>query len=246
MMLSGWTEDLTRRWRRLRFRLWAWSSPLKLRYSLMILSKISRHPYLRLIGLYLRVPRHFPCHLPPPPSRIAAYDPEVYMDEHHLDIFELRLLPIWRWRDTMQRSFYRLYEAFSAYDEPLVGYETEYFWKRQPGWDPGLIRDPREDGCTDPEELAVLASLAEALVDSFNWRLSLGLRRDGRHVEEEGDDDGGPADYVAYHNPVWTESAPVLPERLILHKYSDPHDASSHPLFDKRNIKATTAALRTV
>lgn len=40
--------------------------------------------------------------------------------------------PHWRWRDTMQRSFYRSYESFCAYDEPLIGYETEYFWKRLP------------------------------------------------------------------------------------------------------------------
>ncbi|KND88453.1 hypothetical protein TOPH_06839 [Tolypocladium ophioglossoides CBS 100239] len=165
------------------------------------------------------------------------------MDEQHPDIFELHLLPVWQWRDTMQRSFYRLYEAVCAYDEPLIGYETEYFWKRQPGWNPDVLRDPREDGCMDPEQLAVLASLAEGLVWSFNWRLSLGLRRDGRHVESE---DGGPTDYIPVVSPAWTKEAPVLDERLILHKYSDPDDTRSDPDFDKRNIQATTAALRTV
>lgn len=242
-MLSRWTKEVTWRLRRLRWRMWLWSSPLRLRYTLVVLSKIRRYPLLSLLRLYLRYPRHFPCNLPPPPRRIIAYEPEVYMDEHHPDIFELRLLPIWRWRDTMQRSFYRLYEAFCAYDEALIGYETEYFWKRQPMWNPELLRDPREDGCTDPEQLAVLASLAEGLIWSFNWRLGLGMRRDGRHVESE---DGSPVDYVPYAPPVWTEAAPVLPQRFILHSYNDPEDSSSDPDFDKRNIQATTAALRTV
>ncbi|KHN95249.1 uncharacterized protein MAM_06960 [Metarhizium album ARSEF 1941] len=168
-----------------------------------------------------------------------AYDPEAYMDETHPDIFELRLLPVWRWRDTMQRSFYRLYEAVCAYDEALIGYETEYFWKRQPSWNPELLRDPHEDGCTDPEQLAVFASLAEALVWSFNWRLSLGLRRNGRHVES-----GSPVDY--FSAPSWTHHVPALDERLILHKYHDPNDKSSDPDFDKRNIQASSASLRTV
>ncbi|KAG9250981.1 uncharacterized protein F5Z01DRAFT_677235 [Emericellopsis atlantica] len=158
-----------RRWRR---RVQFWSSPLKLRYSIIVLSKITDHPYRYLARLFLRYPRHFPVILPPPPREIIAYAPEAYMDEHHLDIFELRLIPIFRWRDTLQSSFYRLYEAFCAYDEPLIGYETEYLWKRQTHWNPEDIYDPRLDGCNDSEQLAVLASLAEALIWSPSMDIS--------------------------------------------------------------------------
>jgi hypothetical protein len=166
------------------------------------------------------------------------------MDEKYPDIYQLRLLPIWRWRDTMERSFYRLYEAFCAYDEPLIGYETEYFWKRQPTWEPELLRDPREDGCVDPEQFAALASLAEALVWSFNWRYSLGLRRNGRHVDN---DSVALVMQEKYSAPAWTIQAPVLDKRLVLHSNDNyPNDTSSDPDFEKRNIQAGTAALRTV
>ncbi|KAG8407297.1 hypothetical protein J3458_020787 [Metarhizium acridum] len=232
-------EYLARKWRRWRWRMEFYATPLELRYSIRVLSQFCQHPFLTLLGLFLRIPRYFPCYLPPAPRYVMAYAPETYVDEKHPHIFQLRLLPVWRWRDSMQRSFYRLYEAFCAYDEVHIGYETEYFWKRQPGWNPELLRDPREDGCTDPEQLAVFASLAEALIWSFNWRLSLGLRRDGRHVE-------GNTEYPTLSVPTWTNEGPVLDKRLILHKYNDPNDTSSDPDFDKRHIQASSAALRTV
>uniref|UniRef100_A0A8H7NI05 Uncharacterized protein n=1 Tax=Bionectria ochroleuca TaxID=29856 RepID=A0A8H7NI05_BIOOC len=85
-------------------------------------------------------------------------------------IYETRLIPAWRWRDTLQRAFYRLYETVCAYDEPLTGYEAEYLWRRsdRPAWRPEMLRDPRDDGCGDREQLAVMASLADALTDAFN------------------------------------------------------------------------------
>lgn len=229
---------LTRKWRRWRWRMELYATPLELRYSVRVLAQIRHHPVLALLGLFLRYPRHFPCELPPTPRLIMAYEHETYMDERHPDVYELRLIPVWKWRDSMQRSFYRLYEAFCAYDEVLIGYETEYWWKGQPGWDPRDLRDPREDGCVDTEQLAVMASLAEAVVASFNWRLSLGLRRDGPPVEGD--------NYTPLENPVWAEHAPVLQARLYVHAYDDPDDKSSNPDFDKRNIQASTAAMRTV
>lgn len=78
---------------------------------------------------------------------------------------------------------------------------------------------------------------------SFSWRLCLGLRRDRKHVKN---DDGSPVDYVPHAHPVWTEASPAPDERFILHSYSDPDDTSSNPFFDKRNIQATIAALKTV
>lgn len=166
------------------------------------------------------------------------------MDETHPDIYDLRLIPLWRWRDTLQRSFYRLYETMCAFDEPLIGYETEYIWKRHPRWDLRDLRDPREDGCDDPEQYAVLASLLEALVYSFNWRLELGLRRNGKHVDRA--EDGSAADFVPYVCPSWAIAAPALETRLILHDYGDSTVGGSSDFFQKRNIQASAAALRTV
>lgn len=232
-------------WRRWIWRLRRYRTPLQLRYSYAILGKIYLFPLLQLLRLLTRIPRSFPCVMPPPPRHVMGYPPEAYMDETHPDIYDLRLIPLWRWRDTMQRSFYRLYEAMCAFDEPLIGYETEYFWKRHPRWDPGALADPQQEGgYQDPEQYAVLASLAEALVYSFNWRLDLGLRRDGRHVDRLEDESA--AEYVPYRCPAWTVAVPALETRLILHDYGDSTVTGSSDFFEKRNIQASAAALRTV
>ncbi|KAK4042241.1 hypothetical protein C8A01DRAFT_33741 [Parachaetomium inaequale] len=54
----------------------------------------------------------------------------------------MRLIPLWTWKDTPQRSFFRLYEAFCAGHEEFIGYETEYFWKHsRPAGTVELLRD---------------------------------------------------------------------------------------------------------
>ena len=236
---------LAKKWNQWRWRLASYHTPLKLRYSVGVLRQCYSNPTWRLLLLLFRFPRHLPCDLPPCPRQITAYEPETYMDERHPDIYELRMVPVWRWRDTMQSSFYRLYETICACDESLTGYETEYWWKRtEPGWNPELLRDPRDDGCVDEEQLSVLASVAEAIVDSFNWRLEQGLRRDGNHVER--DDFRAPTPHTPYIYPVWTTSAPVLEKKLLLHDYGSSIDSESSPQFARRNIQASTAALHTV
>ncbi|KAK7215981.1 hypothetical protein V2G26_003984 [Clonostachys chloroleuca] len=236
-------NHLSAKWRQWRWQMEFYHTPLELRYSYRLLSRISDHPLLSLLLLFLRIPRFFPCRLPPRPRDIMAYQPEAYMNQHHPDVYETRLIPAWRWRDTPQRAFYRLYETVCAYDEPLTGYEAEYLWRRsdRPAWRPEMLRDPREDGCADREQLAVMASLADALTDAFNWRLELGLRPDGELVE------GGPGSgFVAYARPAWTAAAPRLQSRLVLHDYGDSSIAGSSEPFDRRNIQASAAALRTI
>ncbi|KAK4153231.1 hypothetical protein C8A00DRAFT_43795 [Chaetomidium leptoderma] len=185
-----------------------------------------------------------------------SYDEKSYMFQHHRDLLDLRLIPLWRWRDTPQRSFFRLYEAFCAHHEEFIGYETEYFWKHaSPAWTVELLHHPREYGCVDQEQLAVFASLAEALAESFNWRLMWGWRRDGRHVERSSDD--GPPVYMAILKPPpWTAEVPPLKEKLVLHdfgrwrKYYDigGDDGFTGEMcpFEKRNIEAGDGSLRTV
>jgi hypothetical protein len=101
----------------------------------------------------------------------------------------------------------------------------------------------RQAGGTDPEQFAVLASLAGVLVKPFNWRLSPGLRRDGRHVLVYGDNPG-PSEYIAV--PAWTMTAPILDERLVLYGHRDPDETTSYPDFEKRNIQVIAGSLRTV
>ena len=87
-----------------------------------------------------------------------AYPRRQYFETHHRALLLERLLPLWRWRDTAPRSFFRMYEGLCAHHDDYIGYETEYFWYRNdPAWTPEMLPDPREFG----ELAAGDASLAD-------------------------------------------------------------------------------------
>lgn len=132
-----------------------------------------------------------------------------------------------------RRSFFRLYKSFCTGFGPAIQYECKYFWYRtRPAFNPGLLEDPRKYGCTDPEQYAVMASLCEELVASFNWRLELGLRRGlGNFAERE-----DPVPYEPYVCPGWARLAPALGEELPLHKMSE--SSRSTETFAQRKIVA--------
>lgn len=227
-----------------------WQSPLGLRRTLRILRGISDRPYLFLLRLLWPIPWYFPCDLPDPP-RVLQQAPEI-VAKRYRHIYKLRLIPLWRARDTPLRSFYRLYEAYCADDDDLVGFETEYFWKRggaEPSsWATACIPDPRDP---DPERYAVLATLAEQLVDAFNWRLKLGKRRNGDFIEPA--EDGTPAAFVPEACPSWVKHVPPLDELLVLHDWRDfssrqqqQQQQHGDSTAYKRNVKAASGALTTV
>jgi len=152
------------------------------------------------------------------------------------DLMRLRMMPLWQARDTPQRSFYRLYEAFCASDGHMVTYETEYFWHHtSPRWATSNIPDPE---CEDPEQYAVMASLAEVLVLSFLWRLEIGLRRNGA---AEGPEAEPPE--VLECCPPWTAKVPRLDKELII----NPDDIMYFDSpFHSRNITTSTGHFYTV
>lgn len=120
---------------------------------------------------------------------------------------------------------------------PAIGSETEYFWRRpEDEWSLESIPDPN-DG--DPVRYAVLASLMEAMVDAFNWRLELGLRRGGKRWVERGGD-GRPAPFVPEVMPAWAERVPALEDELVI------MERGRGPRFAARNIIAHEGDLRTV
>lgn len=128
------------------------------------------------------------------------------------DLMYLRSMPLWRARDTPQRALYRLYEAFCADDGPMIQYEIEYFWRRpEPRWATANLQDPR---CDDPEQYAVLAGIVEELVESFVWRLELGMRRDDKPIRNTYKD---PKPLVPETCPGWTADVPPLKKTLVLH-----------------------------
>lgn len=124
-----------------------------------------------------------------------------------------------------------------ACDGPAIGSETQYFWRRpEAHWALEGIPDPRDP---DPVRYAVLASLMEAMVDAFNWRLELGLRRGGKRWVER-DDDGTPAPFVPEVMPAWAGRVPALEDGLVI------AEGGRGPRFAARNIIAFEGDLRTV
>ncbi|KAK8149455.1 hypothetical protein G3M48_006915 [Beauveria asiatica] len=217
---------------KLRRRLFPSQSPLGLRRSLRFARAI-RYPPLRspaLFVLWLLWPFpawKFAAELPPPPPRVAA-DPDA-VDRRAHDLQLLRIMPLWRSRDTPLRALYRMYEAVCARDGNLIASEMQYFW-RQTGWATADIPEP---ACEDEEQYAVLAATAETLVECFNWRLKLGLRRDNgpfTNIYKE----PPPASPEAC--PAWTSTAGKLPEKLILGARTSYIESPFH----RRNIYIAT------
>jgi hypothetical protein len=85
----------------------------------------------------------------------------------------LRLSTHFTENDNPLTSLYRLCEFICADESNQVMLETSYFWSND-SWSFSSIPDPCD---SDIERYAVLASLVESLVYAFNYRLSLGSRR---------------------------------------------------------------------
>ncbi|OAA66309.1 hypothetical protein ISF_04147 [Cordyceps fumosorosea ARSEF 2679] len=121
--------------------------------------------------------------------------------------------------------------AVCARDGELIASETQYFW-RQAAWALADIPDPeaRRGG---EEQYAVLAATVETLVECFNWRLNLGLRRDDppfTNVYKE------PPPASPETCPSWTATAGALPEKLLLGRSTTYMDSPFH----RRNIYIAT------
>ena len=167
---------------RLRSYLRRLGTPLNLRGSITRLRHSHKRPYLALLQLFIPFPSwSFPLPKPVPPHQIAENVDLYYC--RHPNIRDLQCIRIWESRDTPLRSLYRLYEIFMTREYALLGLETEYFWHHSGRkWGLGQLPDPRDP---DPVRYALLACITEELVEAFNWRLGLGMRRNGPAVERE-------------------------------------------------------------
>ena len=208
------------------------------RYARSLKHPPQPHPYRFVFGLLWPFPTwQFPAVLPAPPRQIVATPEQISCQVR--DLIYYRCMPLWTMRDTPQRSFYRLYEAFCAANGPMITYETEYFWgQSSPRWATANIADPE---CTDPEQYAVMAALAEALVMSFMWRLELGMRRDDEPFTNRTSD---PPPIVPELCPPWTAKVPRLENKLVLHPGEEENYFDSP--FHRRNIYCATGQLYTV
>lgn len=245
-------------WLRVKSRIRRWSSPLRIRGTITRLRHRNKWPYLALLRLLL--PTHsftwkYPVPDPLPPRTLIDGGPELSWNRRmNSDLKNLQAIPIWRSRDTPLRSLYRLYEAAMGGEAiiEVIGYETEYFWyQNRRSWDLDRIPDPQDP---DPIRYAVLACFVEALVKAFNWRLSLGMRRDKNHIPRERGDDPWPS-YKPITGPLWTQRVPPvdteyvrnnLPERLDQRGRFVLLEDGDSGIFDERNISATESRLYTI
>ncbi|QUC24016.1 uncharacterized protein UV8b_08257 [Ustilaginoidea virens] len=207
-------------------------SPLELRVTYRRLRKCTGRRKL-LLQLLFPVPWHFAI---PPQSPPSYYES---IDENSLqpNMMMLRWIPLFRMRDTPLRSLYRLYEDLCAKDLIMMGYEADYFFNHtDKKWKLCQMPDPQDP---DPTRYAVLASMVEALVSSFNWKLEVGLRRDGTHNV-----DGIKEALHLETRPAWTADVKPLPETLRLGGSREVHGASAD--FLRRNIEAPMGYLYNV
>lgn len=224
-------------------------TPLKLRYSLGRLRHNHSRPWLALLRLFVPYPTwQFPVPEPLPPHELLGND--HLMLRRRYDLRNLTAIPLWRARDTPLRSLYRLCESMLSGEYSPMGEETEYFWYQR-RWALHRIPDPADP---DPIRYAILACLVEELVTAFNWRLSLGLRRDHNHVLRERDEDPYPP-YEPVSGPAWTKDVPPIPQECLAHLQSEfvrdgrqlvLEERGVSEVFAKRNIVTNVGWLYTI
>ncbi|OGM47867.1 hypothetical protein ABOM_003314 [Aspergillus bombycis] len=153
-------------------------------------------------------------------------------DERQSRIWQLYNIPIFRARDTPLRSLYRLFEDLCASEFIMLGYECRYFFfHSEPHWELACISDPRDEY---PIRYAILASMVEVLVDAFNARLELGIRRD--NTTDPSEQQG--SNFAREEAPSWPSKIATLEKALV---FSEPgynvSDMTTEQHFPKRNIK---------
>ncbi|KAG8741587.1 hypothetical protein FRC10_002660 [Ceratobasidium sp. 414] len=177
--------------------------------------------------------------LPPSPLPLVILaHPEIGLEYLYRDGHYHQLRSIWLFtiRDTPTRSLYRLCVSTCAQEQGEIMLESAYFW-RHADWPMHDIPDPQDP---DPVRYALLASLVEEIVDAFNFKIELGLRR-GVELHE--------TDYRALAQeenkplescPAWALRVPALEQQVNFGREGD----GSMPAFRKRNIIADVNQLR--
>lgn len=223
-MPSTWFLGLPRH-----FEWWTPITPLQLRVTLRRLWRGSHHPLRLFFWLIQPFPWRFRVPRQLSPQELREFGNIRAL--RHDGILQLRCIPLFQRRDTALRSVYRIYEYLCSGEDFEVGYEVVYFFFHPEKWRIEDIPDPQDD---NQERYAILASLIEALVESFNWRYDLGLRRSRNRQDPR------PANEVA---PEWTRKVGKLPEPLSFEpQVLDPWEAQlklfqkGETPFTRRNI----------
>ncbi|KAJ5379087.1 hypothetical protein N7509_012206 [Penicillium cosmopolitanum] len=241
-------------WMRVRRFVYDLESPFRLRHSLARLNHRQKHPFLALLRLLLPLPTwHFSLPPPVPVKTMLNNVPLLQARKAQADLTNMRSIPLWRARDTPIRSLYRLYEALVAREFYAIGPEVEYFfYQSRRAWAIHRIPDPQDQ---DPVRYAILSCIAEELALAFNWRMSLGMRREkSKHIYRKSFDDLLPP-FTAEAAPIWTKRAQPIDADLLVGFPAELLDASGrlvleeggeNPNFAERNIVTDTGHFYTV
>ncbi|KAF5017584.1 hypothetical protein F66182_10474 [Fusarium sp. NRRL 66182] len=158
-------------------------------------------------------------HWPPPNPREILSQRDAYRDRMRHRKYRA---PKGVFQDSSLYALYRIYEWIMAGHTINMRNELELFW-----WHQGsvsTIPDPGEQG--DPERYAVLSCIPALLVESFNERQRLGMRREEPHsilsIEEQLHWASTPV--VLETEPPWTKDVAPLDTVLNI-----PHDESYGP-----------------
>ncbi|KAH9487106.1 hypothetical protein JR316_0001174 [Psilocybe cubensis] len=210
---------------------------------------LNRSPRPLHIAFMLLWPFPWKYPLPPPLSvQELLDDPDIVFNRRHTEVNYVTLRQIERfcYRDTPLRSLYRLYETVVADNEDEMMQESQYWFHRQTDWLLADIPDPQDP---DPIRYAILASLTDALVLSFNYKIKYGMRRgitnkQPLRIAEFRNDPNPPLE----SSPAWCNKVGALSQRLRLVPGTIiPSDLTLLPgplvtdnvrPFDKRNITA--------
>ncbi|KAK7042425.1 hypothetical protein R3P38DRAFT_2890416 [Favolaschia claudopus] len=228
---------------RLRLTLWLYFKPRSLFLEhTYFLRLLLRSPHrLRIAWLLLRPTWRWrvPVDAPLAVHTLQQNPGIVQQRRAELEMTKLRYTWIFGARDTPLRALYRLYECTVDYDANETMLDSQYWFHQQAHWRLADVPDPEDP---DPTRYAILASLVEDLVDSFNYKIKLGLRRgitfENPWLIKDFKDD---ADPPSESPPLWTSRVGPLTEHLELSP-----KCKATPAFARRNIKANTNQLRNI
>lgn len=172
-------------------------------------------------------PDPFPTFPPPDPRKLLrhreAYASRIRNRQYAAPAGEMEDRPLY--------ALYRIYEHVLLDNNIGMRNEFELFWWAR--WPVADIPDPGEQ--VDRESHAVLSCIPSLLVESFNQRVDMGLRRGEPHSimsqEEQLQWAATPKTYESV--PKWTETVLPLEEMLHIH-HSMPDEAQLQNLDDPR------------
>ncbi|KAJ3833352.1 hypothetical protein EV361DRAFT_905714 [Lentinula raphanica] len=201
-----------------------------------------QRPWRMLFTLFFPFPWRLRNPTPLPISKLADNPSPEFFYERHDYIPVIRNMLIFQWRDSRIRALYRLYDAICLQDEMEAVHEATYIWGRL-DWQLKDWPDPKDP---DPERYAVLAGIMEGLVESFNWRLGLGICRDRRKASQKRMEKRRCDPEPLEQCPSWPDHVPPSPRPVFLSIKDwsrEQVEASTRPYFKRRNIIGNTGSL---